>query len=78
MGEFDKCHICIGLVGYLGFILGDLNEYLCDLRPYFSKLCLFWLVWVLIADLSESSQIIGERMKFRAMWIKENSKGGPK
>jgi len=33
MGEFDKSHICIGLAGYLGFILGDLNEYLCDLRP---------------------------------------------
>ena len=33
----DKCHICIGLVGYLEFILGDLNEYLCDLRPHFSN-----------------------------------------
>jgi hypothetical protein len=24
MGEFDKCHICIGLVRYLGFIFGIL------------------------------------------------------
>jgi len=30
------------------------------------------------ADLSESSQVIGERMKLRAMWIKETCKGGPK
>ena len=41
MGEFDHCHICIGLVGYLGFILGDLNEHLCDLRPYFSNYACF-------------------------------------
>jgi len=41
MGEFDHCHICIGLVGYLGFILGDLNEYLRDLRPYFSNYACF-------------------------------------
>jgi len=78
MGEFDKCIICIGLVGYLGFILGNLNEYLRDLRPYFSNYACVWLVWVLIADLSESSQVIGERMKLRAMWIKETCKGGLK
>jgi len=44
MGEFDHCRICIGLVGDLGFILGDLNKYLCDLCPYFLQLRLFWLV----------------------------------
>ena len=41
MGEFDRCHICIGLVRYLGFILGDLNEYFCDLRLYFSNYVCF-------------------------------------
>ena len=29
----DHCHICIGLVGYLGFILEDFYEYSYDLRP---------------------------------------------
>jgi len=37
----DHCHICIGLVGYLGFILGDLNEYSGDLHPYFSNYARF-------------------------------------
>ena len=42
--EGDHCHICIGLVGYLGFILGDLNEYLCDIHPFFSNYARFWFV----------------------------------
>jgi len=33
---------------------------------------------VLIVDYYDSSQVIGERMKLRAMWIKEDSKSGPK
>ena len=42
------------------------------------QLHLFWLFRVLIADSCELSQVIGERMKLRAMWIKEDNKGGPK
>jgi len=41
MGQFRIS--CIELVGYLGFILVDLNEYLCDLRPYFSNYACFGL-----------------------------------
>ena len=39
---------------------------------------MFWLLRVLIADSRELSQVIAERMKLRAMWIKEDCKGDPK
>ena len=76
-GEFDKCHICIGLVRYLGFVLGDLNKYLCDFTPI-SPITLVLAFWDLIANLSESNQVIGERMKLKAMRIKDTCKGGSK
>jgi len=44
----------------------------------FSDYAWFWFVWVLLAELYDSSQVIGERVTLRAMWIKEDSKGGPK
>jgi len=39
---------------------------------------LFWLFRVLIADSYEISQVIGERVKLRAMWIREDSQGSSK
>jgi len=44
----------------------------------FSPITLFLPFRVLIADSCELSQAIGERMKLRAVWIKEDSKGDPK
>jgi len=46
--------------------------------PLFLQLCLVRLFRVLIADSCEISQVIGERVKLRAMWIKEDSKGSSK
>jgi len=44
----------------------------------FSDYTRFWFVWVLLVELYDSIQVIGERVTLRAMWIKEDSKGGPK
>jgi len=46
--------------------------------PLFLQLRLFRLFRVLIADSCEISEVMGERVKLRAMWITEDSKGSSK
>jgi len=57
----DKCHICIGLVGYLLFILGDLYEYSCVIFTPISPITLgFGLLSVDCRFLLIQAKFLGE------------------
>jgi len=57
MGEFDKCHIYIGIFIGLDSLLG-LTCVILQFMRVFLRLRSVWLVRVLIADLRMSSQVL--------------------
>jgi len=66
MGEFDKCHMCMGILNDLGSILG-LNCIIIRFMYVFLRLrSVLAFSSFFIVDLSVSSQVIGEKQEVEA------------